>query len=343
MAESNIDGAWGISEQAARLHSSALVWDEHCGFAYHHADDLGELVRWAGAGCNYLSINVGYDVEPWTTTVEAVSQYRQWLREHSSQYLQVQSVADVHRAKREGKLAVSFDIEGMESLHGDVGMVDVYYRLGVRHMLFAYNRNNLAGGGCHDDDQGLTEFGRKVVSEMNRVGMVVDCSHTGYRTSMQVMEAAQEPVIFSHSNARSLCDHERNIRDDQIDACAATGGVVGVTGVSRFLGNNGATVEHFVEHIDYMVERVGAEHVGFGMDSVLERKHDSVGRDRNYWPEPQYPDGLDLGFVPPESLPQLTQKLLDRGYDETSVRAIMGENFLRVAGQVWKTPGANDG
>ena len=230
---------WEISPRAAELHRSALVWDDHGGFAYSTASALRDLARWRASGIHYLSINVGFDVTPWTLAVEAVSQDRQWVREHPDDFIQVQGVEDVHRAKREGKLAVSFDLEGMDALNGDLGMVDVYYKLGVRQMLFAYNRNNKAGGGCHDEDIGLTPFGREVIREMNRVGMLVDGSHCGYRTTMQAMEASTAPVIFSHSNARRLCDHERNIWDDQIKACAATGGVIAVTGVGRFLGRRG--------------------------------------------------------------------------------------------------------
>ncbi len=336
MAPTLTEHPWGISDRAAELHRDALVWDEHGGWAYDRADDLGELERWLAAGCNYLSINAVFDAQRWTIGVEAFSGYRRWIREHSDQYIQVETVDDVHRAKREGLLAVSFDVEGMNALNGDVGMVDVCYRLGVRHMLFAYNRNNLAGGGCHEHDTGLTAFGRDVIREMNRVGMVIDCSHTGHRTTMEAMELSESPVIFSHSNARTLCDHERNITDDQIDACAATGGVIGVTGVGGFLGGEGTT-KRLVDHIDYMVDRVGVDHVGFGMDSVLDREQSpTYEEDSRYWPEDVYPPGVDLGFLPPESLPRLTQELLDRGYDEQSVRAILGENFLRVATQVWR-------
>lgn len=336
MAQSTGDG-WGISERAAELHRSALVWDDHGGFGYTKASALEGLERWRAAGIDYLSINAGYDVMPWTKTLEATSQYRHWVRTHPELFVQVEKIADVDSARREGKLAVAFDLEGMNALNGDIGMVDLYYRLGVRQMLFAYNRNNLAGGGCHDEDVGLTDFGREVIREMNRVGMVVDCSHCSYRTSMEAIEASESPVIFSHANARALCDHERNIWDEQIKACAATGGVIGVTGVGIFLGPKGPTVEHLVEHIDHMVALVGAEHVGFGMDSVLHahKAHQPFTRSREYWPERQYPDS-GTGYVPPEEAPRLTQALLDRGYGEQDVRGILGENFKRVAQTVWK-------
>ena len=328
---------WDVSERAAELHRSALVWDDHGGFGYSKASALEALERWRASGIDYLSINAGYDVMPWTKTLEATSQYRHWIRTHPDLFVQVGAVADVDRARREGKLAVAFDLEGMNALNGDIGMVDLYYRLGVRQMLFAYNRNNLAGGGCHDEDVGLTEFGREVIREMNRVGMVVDCSHCSYRTSMEAIETSQSPVIFSHANARELCDHERNIWDDQIKACAATGGVIGVTGVGIFLGPKGPTVEHLVEHIDHMVALVGADHVGFGMDSVLHthKAHQPFTRSREYWPERQYPDS-GTGYVPPEEAPRLTQALLDRGYGEKDIRGILGDNFRRVANAVWK-------
>jgi len=335
MAEAGVD--WGISERAAALHRSSLVWDDHGGFAFSKASILKELKRWRKSGIHYLSINAGYDVMPWTLTVEAVSRYRHWIRTHPESVVQVETVADIHQARLAGKLAVTFDLEGMNALNGDVGMVDFYYRLGVRQMLFAYNRNNLAGGGCHDENVGLTDFGREVIAEMNRVGMVVDCSHCAYKTSMEAIEASSSPVIFSHANARKLWDHERNIWDDQIKACAATGGVIGVTGVGRFLGPDGPTVGHLVEHIDHMVQLVGPAHVGFGMDSVLHQHQpgQSFTRNREYWPERQYPDS-GSGYVPPEEAPRLTQALLDRGYGEQDIRGILGGNFLRVAEAVWK-------
>src|SRR5215510_985509 len=107
---------WEISPRAAELHRSALVWDDHGGFAYSTASALRDLERWRVSGIDYLSINVGYDVTPWTLAVEAVSRYREWIRAHDDTIVQASSVEDVHRARREGKLAVSFDLEGMDAL-----------------------------------------------------------------------------------------------------------------------------------------------------------------------------------------------------------------------------------
>tara|TARA_B100000929_G_scaffold222872_1_gene179251 strand:+ start:492 stop:1511 length:1020 start_codon:yes stop_codon:yes gene_type:complete len=328
---------WGVSEEAAQLHRDALVWDGHGGFAYSDPSDLEELERWHTSGIDFLSLNATYDVKPWETAIECISGYRHWVRAHGEQVIQVETIDDVRRARCEGRLAVAFDIEGMNALNGDPGMVDFYYRLGVRQMLFAYNRNNLAGGGCHEEDCGLTDFGREVISEMNRVGMIVDCSHTGYKTAMQAIEASDAPVIFSHSNARALQDHERNIPDELIRAAAESGGFVGVTGVGKFLGPNGSTVEHLIDHIDHMVGLVGPEHVAISMDSILNKKGSDApfAQQRDYWPETQYPDDGIGGYIAPEDFPQVTQGLLARGYKEQQVRGILGENYLRLATEIW--------
>src|SRR5580765_1386892 len=153
------------------------------------------------------------------------------------------TLAKVQDAWRAGKMALTFDIEGMGALNGDLSMVELYYGLGVRQMLIAYNLNNDAGGGCHDQDHGLSDFGRAVVAEMNRIGMVVDCAHSGIKSGLEAMRLSKRPCIFSHANARALQDHERNITDEQIKAVAATGGVVGVNGLGLYLGSGPPRVE----------------------------------------------------------------------------------------------------
>ena len=128
---------------------------------------------------------------------------------------------------------------------------------------------NAAGNGCHEpNDDGLSQFGRAVVKEMNALGMVVDASHTGYRTTMDILEASTAPVIFSHSNPATLQAHPRNIADDQIAACAQSGGVIGVVGFDGFLPGRKAKVSALIEAIDYLVEVAGIDHVGLGLDWI---------------------------------------------------------------------------
>ncbi len=332
MAEARDD----IEARAARLYADALVWDDHSGFEPHPKAELDNLRLWTDAGVDYLSIDVGFDVMDWRDSLRSLAAFRAWLLARPQTYTLVGRAADAWRAKRDGKLAVTFDLEGMNALDGNVDMVDVYYELGVRQMLFAYNRNNLAGGGCHDDDVGLTEFGRAVVRAMNRVGMMVDCSHSAHRTTMEAMELSTDPVIFSHSNAWSLCAHGRNIKDDQIKACAATGGVVGVTGIGLFLGND-ISSERFVDHIAYMADLVGPVHVGIALDYAFEvgGLEDTLSAHRDFWPANEYPGG-SVGFVPPSQLREIAATMLRRGFSEIEARGVLGENFLRVASQVWK-------
>ncbi len=328
-----------ISEEARSLHGDALVWDGHSCLPLSPDIDMGVLARHKAAGVDFVSINVGMDMNPQEDVMGVLDGFRAWLGKHEADFVLAGSVADVRRAKEEEKLAVAFDLEGSMPLGGQADMVHRYYELGVRQIHLAYNRNNDVGGGCHDADIGLTEFGRRVVAAINEAGMLMDCSHTGHRTSLDIMAASTKPVIFSHSNARALADHGRNISDEQIDACAATGGVIGVNGVGRFLGDEQAGTPSMIRHLDYLADRVGPEHAGLGMDHSYEMGVPSIpaGTDRSYWwPKSAGYDGGAMKIATPEQFPEITEGLLSRGYSEADVRAILGGNFLRVAEQTWR-------
>jgi membrane dipeptidase len=331
--------AIGITDAARAIFDGEVIWDAHSGFMPDPAADLRNLRIWRDAGVNYLSIDVGFDLMPWQKTVATLAHFRHWVLSHPADYALVSSVAEIRKAKAEGKLAITFDIEGMNALDGRIEMVELYHRLGVRQILFAYNRNNLAGGGCHDEDAGLTAFGRQVIDEMNRLGMFVDVTHTGFRTSMEAMEYTNRPVIFSHSNAKALCGHGRNITDEQIKACARTGGIVGVVGLDRFLGEGRTDSERLADHIEYIADLVGPRHVGIGLDYAFPVEVEGIDRiiadNPQFWPRDEYPAGK-TAYSEPRQMRELAEVLLRRGLPEQAVRDVMGGNFMRLAGEIWK-------
>ena len=326
------------------IYEKSLVWDDHCGFSLRPGSALDPLLRpWRDAGVGYLSINVYYDPQPWTGAVEKIAILRRRLPDEAPYCQVVSTVEEIDRVRAQGGLAVTFDIEGMNALDGRLELVQLYYELGVRHMLFAYNRNNAAGSGCHDEDTGLTDFGHRVIDEMNRVGMVVDCSHTGFKTTMAAMERSTRPVVFSHSNARALVDHGRNITDEQIRACAGTGGVVGVNGVNLFLGEEEATPAAIARHAAHVADLTGPEHVGISLDYAPDaaaaqgtQAGTGIMVDCNpyYWPE-------GCGYDRPTQcldvrrLPEVADELAKLGFGSGEIEAVLGGNFRRVAGQVW--------
>ena len=326
-------------DRAARLMASSLVWDNH-GCMPLRADEfdfLPQLQRYKRSGVDIASLNIGYDVVPWENTVLVAAHFRNWVRERSDQYLLIETVADIEAAQASGRLGILFDIEGGCALNKTISMVELYYELGVRWMLIAYNLNNALGGGCQDDDQGLTDFRRKVLDEMARVGMVACCSHTGYRTAMEVMEHSANPVIFSHSNPFGVWEHARNIKDEQIRACAETGGVIGINGIGVFLGRNDSRTSTITRHIDYVVQLVGAEHVGISLDYVFDQQELDDFLKKNpdtFPPELGYRDGLEM--VTPEQTPEIVESLIKLGYSDQDLRLILGGNLRRIAQRVWK-------
>lgn len=329
-----------ISSAAEQLFADAFIWDAHAGVFPDPAIDLSLLNDWRDRGVDYLSINVGFDVMDSQQTLKTLAAYRHWLLVQEQHYVLVGTMEEVSLAAREGKLAVSFDIEGMNALDGDINMLSVYHALGVRQMLFAYNLNNAAAGGCHDTNMGLTDFGRSIVHEMNRLGIIVDCSHASRQTTLDIMAESVKPVVFSHSNPLAIWEHQRNIFDQQIIACAQTGGVIGINGMGIFLGDNDVSTKTLLKHICYVSELVGAEYVGFGFDYTPDVEVDIgvILRSRpDYWPRGQAYDAPKIKHASPSQLPELVQGLLEYGFEEDEIRGFLGENFRRVATLAWAT------
>ncbi|MHB8815817.1 MAG: dipeptidase [Steroidobacteraceae bacterium] len=329
---------------ARRLIERTIVWDNHACMPLRPGDVglLPHLERLRQTGITLVCLNVSFDVVDPTEAFVMIATFRHWLRERPEHYVLADGVADIERAKKAGQLAVVFDIEGGNAVAAHPGLVEVFYRLGVRWMLFAYNKNNRLGGGCMDEDTGLTAYGRQVIKVMERVGMVLCCTHVGHRTAREAIEHSSQPVIFSHSNPSGVYPHVRNIPDDLMRMCAASGGVVNINGVGMFLGRGPEgkpdnRTETIVRHIDYAVGVIGPEHVGLGLDYVFDvsELEGHVLKNPLAFPSEIRTPG-SYTQVEPERIPLIAEALLDRGYGETDVQGILGHNNLRVARQVWK-------
>ena len=329
-----------ISEKARSIYRSSLVWDMTVPYGMQHATDGITLPRFRKAGFGLVSLTLGGDKTFGPEAALAnISKAFAVVAKNPDLYVLVQKIEDVDRARKEGKLAITINFQGTNVLANDLGMVEVFYRLGVRHMLMAYNQKNLVGDGCAErTDAGLSRFGLAMIKEMNRVGMLVDGTHTGYRTSMEAMEASTSPSIFSHCCAYAVFPHYRNIKDDQIRKCAETGGVIGVNGLGEFIDDMEATSESMFRHLDHIVSLVGTKHAGIGLDYVKDVAGfwKYVDDNPEAWPDNNGKANRHTKFVQPEQIEDLAELMCRKNYSEADIRGILGGNFYRVCKQVWK-------
>lgn len=326
---------------AASLHRSLLVVDGHCDSILDAAGlsatnpamgvrDLGQRstdghidlprLREAGVNAQFFALY---------TEDSHVAQ----AREHTWMLLETMEAflagtpgvnlglhaADILRAKAEGQVAAFLAIEGGEAIGESLDELRAFYNRGVRLMTLTWNRRNAIARGVGDPGTGgLTGFGRTVVAEMERLGMIVDVSHLSDEALDDVLAVATRPLVASHSNAKAVRDHRRNLADKQIEGIAATGGLVGLTFAGAFIDADPAkvTLERTLDHLDRLLSVAGDDHVGLGTDF----------------------DGFTApyGLVMPDctSLPALTAGMLRRGYPEQTIRKVMGLNWLRVVGEV---------
>ncbi|TDE13995.1 dipeptidase [Jiangella asiatica] len=325
---------------ARDLHDTAVVVDGTCP-GYYWMQNV-DAWRAGGVTCCVVTVVAFEDVRQAATAIAGLFRF---LRERRDQLVLATTVDDIRAAKAAGELAVVLQFQGTSALGYEVDLVEYYWRLGVRVVQLTYNQRGPVGDGCEEPgDAGLSAFGRKVVAELNRLGMLVDVSHTGERTSLDAVEVSTAPVVASHSNPAALHPSARNISDELIEALAASGGLVGINGFSAFLGDadgDGPGLDRFVDHLVYVADLVGIEHVALGLDYTIRdaprELYDQYVRDGmwsadTYPPPPwSFPSGLDTAA----EFPKLTERLLERGFGEADVRAVLGENWLRVFGTVW--------
>jgi membrane dipeptidase len=257
---------------------------------------------------------------------------------------QITRVADFAACKREGRTGIVIGFQNSSPLEGDLDLLEVFYNLGVRVIQITYNDLNFVGAGCYErQDIGLSDFGLEVVREMNRLGMVIDLSHVGYRTTMEAIEASSAPVWFSHANPMALKKHVRNKTDEQVKALVAKGGLVGANAFPPFLAREyESTIEDFLDVIEHWVGVAGVDHVSLGLDFTEGHTNEwfdwlmrGKRKDKMVWPLKlplKNPDGIDGA----REFPNITEGLLRRGHSEVATRKIMGGNIVRLFERVWQ-------
>jgi membrane dipeptidase len=330
-----------VSERALQLFRKNLVWDNCLPWLRDCNTPEADIIlpRYHSAGVNFISLTVAASRFDDNAVTAQIALTNRIVREQSDFLVVANSTQDIRKAQSAGKLALGFNFQETLPFGTNLDNVQLFYDLGVRQAVLAYNNRNFVGDGCAEPDNGgLSLFGRALVKEMNRVGMLVDGSHSGHRTTMEAIDLCDGPFVFSHSNPFGVRPHYRSIKDDQIKACAATGGVIGINGVGYWVGDNDASTEAIFRCLDYTVELVGAKHVGLGFDYVydLDGLIEWVRASPLVWPAFEGEWMVKHNYAGPEQMVELVQLMLDHGYPEEAIIGILGTNFERVANNVWK-------
>ena len=297
-------------------------------------------------GGNVTAINATIAVwEKYTEAMDNVSAWLRRFRERSDTVTQVTRVQDILDAKRDGRTGVILGWQNATPIENDLDRLDLFYKLGVRIIQLTYNERNLLGNGCWErNDEGLSHFGIDAVAEMNRLGILIDLSHVGDRTTLDAIEISEQPVACTHANARSFFDHPRNKTDEALRLIADKGGVIGATAWPPFLRKGWeSTLEDFADAIDDMVDRVGINHVGIGtdytqdqtkewFDVLMSQQGTRFNERRLTYPDvPAHPEGLET----PDNMPNIAVELLKRGYPDEDVAKVLGGNWVRLLREVW--------
>ncbi len=280
--------------------------------------------------------------EGFRATMDNVARWKGWFREHSDLITQVTASADIARAKREGKTGIILGWQNLTGIEDQLGYLQLFKELGVGIMQIAYNTQNLVGTGCYESrDGGLSDFGHEVIAEMNRLGILCDLSHVGAKTSEDVIKASKKPVAYTHCLPGALKAHPRNKSDEQLRFIVERGGFVGVTMFPPFLRRGTeSTVDDYVEAIEYVIQLCGEDQVGFGSDFTqgYDRKFfEWITHDKGYARKlTEFGEIVNpAGIREIKDYPNLTAAMQKRGWKESRIRKVMGENWVRLLKEVW--------
>lgn len=280
--------------------------------------------------------------DAYAETLSWIAAWQGFAARNSHVFTLVDKAADLDRAKKDGKCAVIMGLQNSEHFR-TASDVKHFYQIGQRCSQLTYNSQNMIGSGSTDRiDGGISDYGVSIIKAMNDVGMLIDVSHCGDRTTLDAIALSPKPIAITHSNCRALTDHPRLKTDEAIKALGARGGVMGITGVRMFVSaKEPTTIANMVDHIDHVVKLIGVDHVGIGSDADL-NGYDDMPADQykmlkaGYKSSYAFRDKIDTdGFDHPLKTYDLAEELIRRNYSDANIQAILGGNFRRLLGETW--------
>jgi membrane dipeptidase len=323
-------------QNAQELHSNSIIFDGLVIAKWNRA--LFEDMHRGGLTAANCTVSVW---EGFQETVNNIVEFNQFFQNDSDLIIPVTKTSDIARAKELGKTGIILGFQNANAFEDQIGYVEIFKKLGVGIVQMAYNTQNLVGTGCYERDGGLSGFGREIVAEMNRVGIMCDLSHVGPKTSIEVIEASTKPVCYSHCLPLGLKEHPRNKSDEELKFIADRNGFIGITMFAPFLKKGiDSTVDDYVEAIDYVIDLVGEDCVGIGTDFTQ-------GHDQHFFDMLTHDKGYarrltnfgkivnPLGIRTLGEFPNLTATMLKHDWSEQKIRKVMGENWINVLKDVW--------
>lgn len=303
-----------------------------------------DFQRFKDSSINVFHIAVGTGgPEAHMSTLKYVASWDSFIANHDQWLMRVDSADDLNRVKASGKVGVLIGVQNSEHFRMPAD-VDLFYALGQRVSQLTYNTRNMIGNGSTERrDEGISDFGVAIIERMNKLGMAVDVSHCGDKTTLDAFDISKKPVLITHSNCRALAPgHPRCKTDEAIKKMGAAGSVMGITGVRMFVKNEEpTTIEDYLNHFDHVRKLVGSEHLGVGSDIDLDGYDDMPEAENKrlragYKGSYGFRDKIDIeGVDHPKRMFDLTEGFIRRKYSDKEIEMILGGNFKRVLSQIW--------
>lgn len=327
------------------LHAETIIVDAVCPITYEK-----RYVDWYREG----GVTVVTPTVAWVQNADyafkAIAGWHAFVASRADMRL-IRSAADIVAAKQAGETGILLHFQGTDPIEDNLELIPIYGELGVKVIQLCYNRRNRVGdGGSERTDSGLSYFGLELIAALNDAKIVVDCAHTGARTTLEAIEASRSPVVISHGNAAAIHPSNRNVSDEVLKAIGANGGLIGAVGFPAFVNDSERpTLDHFIDHIVHIADLVGIDHVGLGIDyasmqwpivsdeaavAIYDRAIAAGIWRADTYPKPPYyyPAGIET----PRTMINLTRRLAERDFDAASIRKILGGNWMRIYETVWE-------